>query len=272
MKQKTAIVTGGAGAGSGGGSGRYIAEKLAQMGYFVAVWDIQDEAGRQVVEQIRKNGGQAMYTHCDVCETEQVEAAVREVLDRTGRVDALVNNAFWHAAIQPPLHEVTMEEWDRHININLRSHFIVCKRVIPELIRQPGSVIVNISSTGCHRGEDGYTAYGAAKAGLEFMTRSIAAQYGRAGLRCNCVVPGLLIDAPVAEELKKIPGVAEGFAMIDRHILTPGGHRDGRCVAEAVAFLVSDASGYMTGEQIVLDGGALSHCSQWADIRAAQCP
>lgn len=268
-ERKTAIVTGGAGAGAGA-SGRYISQRLAGLGYFVAVWDIQDEAGRRTAEWVQELGGSAAYFHCDVCDESQVIEALDRTLARTGRVDALVNNAFWHADEQPPLHEVTLEDWDRHLDLNLRCHFIVCKHVIPHLLAQPESVIVNIGTTGARRGEDGYAAYAAAKAGLESLTRSIAAQYGRNGLRCNCLVPGLVLDPPVEAVLAGIPGAGAAFARIDRQSLLARGHGDGACVADAAAFLASDASRWMTGESLVLDGGAISHGAPWADGRAAQ--
>lgn len=240
------------------------------MGYHVILWDIQDEAGEQVAAQIRQRGLRATYIHCDVCSEGLVKAALEQTVALTGRVDVLVNNAFWHADVQPPLHEVTLEDWDRHMDINLRCHFIVCKYVIPYLIAQPESVIVNIGSTGARRGEDGYAAYSAAKAGLESLTRSIAAQYGRDGLRCNCLVPGLVLDEAVDAMMAGIPEAKASFDRIDRHALLSRGHGTGKYVADAAAFLVSDASRWMTGESLVLDGGAISHGAPWADARAAQ--
>ncbi len=269
MEQKTAIVTGGAGA-SAGGSGRYISQRLAEMGYFVAVWDVQDEAGRKAVHKINEEGGCAAFFHCDVCDEGQVQQALAQTCAQTGRVDVLVNNAFWHADVQPPLHEVTVEDWDRHMELNLRCHFLVCKYVIPLLLNQPESVILNIGSTGARRGEDGYAAYSAAKAGLESLTRSIAAQYGRSGIRCNCLVPGLVLDQDMYAALAQVPAAKAAFDRIDRHTLLARGHGTGAEVADAAAFLVSDASRWMTGECLVLDGGAISHNAPWADNRAAQ--
>lgn len=117
------------------------------------------------------------------------------------------------------------------------------------------------------RGEDGYAAYAAAKAGLESLTRSIAAQYGRAGLRCSCLVPGLVLDGAVDAAMAAIPAAKAAFDRIDRQALLPRGHGDGKCVADAAAFLVSDAARWVTGESLVLDGGAISHSAPWADGR-----
>lgn len=267
MERKTAVVTGGAGV-SAGGSGRYIANKLADEGYYVVIWDIEDSQGIETTELIRKKGDKAIYVHCDVTDEDQIKEAVEKTLEHTGRIDVLVNNAFWHANEQPPLHEVTLEDWDRHISFNLRCHFIVCKYVIPHLIEHPESAIVNISTTASRRGEDGYAAYAAAKAGLESLTRSIAAQYGRDGLRCNCVVPGLVLNTQIEAMIPVVPSLKKQFGIIDRQSLLEGGHGNGMCVADAVSFLASDASRWMTGQCIVLDGGTISHNPAWADGRA----
>lgn len=265
MAQKTAIVTGGGGAGAGG-SGRYIAHKLADMGYFVIIWDILDDAGLETLSYLQLKGEKGAFIHCDVTDEEQVEHAVASAVKGTGRIDALVNNAFWHATAQPPLHEVELDDWNKHIDINLKSVFLTCKHVIPHLLEHDSSVIVNISTTGAHRGEFGYAAYAAAKAGVESLTRSIAAQYGRQGLRCNCVVPGLVLNPPMEKMMTLVPENAAGFACIDRQALLEPGHGTGMDVADAVGFLVSDASRWMTGENIVVDGGTISHNPTWADI------
>lgn len=263
MNQNTIVVTGGGGDGQGGASGKYIADRMADLGYSVALWDIKDDAGQAVAEEICRSGRRASYYHCDITDPCQVRLALADTLRDHSQICGLVNNAFWHADRQPPLHEVSLEDWDRHISINLRAHFIVCKYVIPELLKQPSSVIVNISSTGCHRGEHGYAAYSAAKAGLESLTRSIAAEYGRSGLRCNCIATGLMLDRPVAEMLRKIPGAAEGLQEIADRSLLDLGIMDGRAAADAVAFLVSEESRFMTGETIVIDGGTISHSAAW---------
>lgn len=129
---------------------------------------------------------------------------------------------------------------------------------------------MNISTTAAHRGEFGYAAYAAAKAGVESLTRSIAAQYGRQGLRCNCVVPGLVLNVQLQKMTEKFPQAAEPFALIDKHALLEPGHGSGLDVAEVVSFLVSDASRWMTGESLILDGGTISHNAMWADVAELQ--
>lgn len=266
MSQKTVVVTGGAGSGTGG-SGRYISNKLASWGYYVVIWDTCDHRGIEVANSIRSKGHGVAFVHCDVRDESQVAHAVERTVEETGRIDGLVNNAFWCADEQPLLHETTLEDWDKHMSANLRSHFIVCKNVIPWLVKQQESAIVNVGSTKSRRGENGFAAYAAAKAGLESLTRSIAAQYGRFGLRCNCVVPGPVLNDQMEAMLSVVPEAAAPFVREDEHALLPRGHGEGANVADAVEFLISDAAQWITGESLVVDGGLISHAPSWASAR-----
>lgn len=263
---RTFIVIGGAGA-SAGGLGAAITRRILAQGGRVAVLDIADDTAAQLADSVAEKDA-LLCLHCDVREDAEVARAVEEVRERFGSVDGLVNNAFWHADVQPPLHECTLEDWDAHMAINLRCHFIVCRRVIPLLLEREKSVILNVSSTGAHRGEDGYFAYDAAKAGLESLTRNIAAQYGRQGLRCNCLAPGFVLSEDNNAALMGIPAVAEAFGRIDRNNLLFAGHGSGEDVADAALFLLSDAARYVTGQTLIADGGTCSHCLQWADAHA----
>ena len=139
----------------------------------------------------------------------------------------------------------------------------MCKYVIPELLKQPKSVILNMSTTGAHRGEDGYFGYSAAKAGLEALTRNIAAQYGRQGLRANALTPGLILSAMG----KGNPAVQQAFHRIDRNNLLFEGHGSGENIADIALFLLSDLSGYVTSQCLIADGGATIHFPKWADAR-----
>ena len=258
MKGKVYVITGGAGAGAGG-TGAEICRRLVSVGAFVALWDIADEKGKAM------ENGSVLYVHADVRREEDVKAALEKTVARLGRIDGLVNNAFWHADVQPPLHEMTLEDWDAHVSINLRCHFIVCKYVIPYLLKQKSSVILNMSTTGAHRGEDGYYGYSAAKAGLEALTRNIAAEYGRNGLRANSLAPGLILSPTFDEAVKAVPEYSEAFGRIDRNNLLFPGHGSGSDIADIALFLLSDMSRYITGQCIVADGGTISHFPQWAE-------
>lgn len=266
LEGKTYIITGGAGA-SAGGTGSALTEKLCALGANVAVWDIADEVGEALCSKLTADGFSTLYVHCDVRKVSDVQNAVQATIEKFGRVDGLVNNAFWHADVQPPLHEMTLEDWDAHIDINLRCHFIVCKYVIPELLKNEKSVILNIGSTGAHRGEDGYFAYGAAKAGLEVLTRNIAAQYGRQGLKCNCLVPGLIVSEQFEATIAQNEILKAIFGKMDKNCLLQQGHTSGKAVADSALYLLSDLSRDMTAQCIILDGGNISHCPQWAEMR-----
>lgn len=139
--------------------------------------------------------------------------------------------------------------------------------MIPELIKEKQSVILNISTTGAHRGEEGYFGYSAAKAGLESLTRNIAVQYGRRGLRANSLAPGLVLSKEFDDCVKGIPGVEEAFRTIDRNNLLFEGHGSGENIADIALFLLSDLSGYITGQCIIADGGTTIHFPQWTDTR-----
>ena len=268
LKNKVIVVTGGAGA-SAGNTGAEIVRKLCMLDAKVAIWDIADQAGITLCDELKSMGKAVYYIHCDVTKAEDVQKACRETVDVYGGIDGLVNNAFWHADVQPPLHEATLEDWDAHMDINLRCHFIVCKYVIPELLKQKNSVILNIGSTGAHRGEDGYYAYDAAKAGLESLTRNIAAQYGRNGIRCNCLVPGLMLNAGFDAFLEENEALKAVFSKMDRNNLLYEGHGNGKQAADAAIFLLSDMSAFMTAQIVVLDGGNISQCPQRADMHAS---
>ena len=268
LKNKVFIITGGAGAGAGG-TGAEIAKRLCENGAYSVIWDIAVKPGKELVQELQNEGKEALFIHCDVRDENEVKRALAKTMSVYGKVNGLVNNAFWHSDIQPPLHEMTLEDWDEHISINLRCHFIVCKYVIPVLLKQKESVILNIGSTGAQRGEDGYFAYDAAKAGLESLTRNIAAQYGREGLRCNCLVPGLIFSEKYEAVLSENPEARHVFGKMDRNNLLFCGHGTGSKAADAALFMLSDMSDYITAQTLVLDGGTISHCPQWADLRDA---
>ena len=143
----------------------------------------------------------------------------------------------------------------------------MCKYVIPELLKQPKRVTLNMSTTGAHRGEDGYFGYSAAKAGLEALTRNIAAQYGRQGLRANALTPGLILSEEFDAMVQGIPAVQQAFHRIDRNNLLFEGHGSGENIADIALFLLSDLSGYVTSQCLIADGGATIHFPKWADAR-----
>lgn len=265
---KRVVVTGGGGTG-GAQSGKIISQLFAQCGASVAVVDENGDAAKAVADEIVASGAKAKALCANLCEEDEVVAMVDGVVTAFGGIDILVNNAFWHDDVQPNVADCTSQDWDRHIAINLRSHFLVTKYCLPHLLNNEASCIVNIGTTGAHRGEDGYAAYSAAKAGLESLTRSVATQYGRDGVRCNCVSPGLVLCQAVDDYAKQDEILSQSFARIDRNMLLGQYHGNGYDVAYAVLFFASPAARYITAQTLILDGGTINHFPQWADLREA---
>ena len=221
-RQKAALVTGGA-----RGIGRAIAHGLLLRGYAVAVADLLP--------------GPEGFLHCrcDVSREADVRACVRAVLRRFGRLDVLVNNAGLANPADPPVERLSLAAWNRRIGVNLTGPFLMAKHCAPHLRRTRGA-IVNIASTRALQSEPNNESYNASKGGLLALTHALALSLGPR-VRVNCISPGWIAKAPVRSR---------------DHAQHPVG-RVGRPedVADLVAYLVSDRAGFMTGQNIVLDGG-----------------
>ncbi len=248
LEGKVAIVTGGA-----GGIGSATAQRLTDEGAVVVVADI-DLAKAQAVADAIGHGASAVFYDAEKVET--IEAMVAETVARHGRVDILLNNA---AITTPQIQredttavDITFETWDRVLAVNLRGYLAGCKYVIPHMLKSGGGAIINTASGSGFVGDLSRIGYGVSKAGAMAMTRYVATQYGRQGIRCNAVAPGLILT-----EASKA-GVPELIEMISNHVLTPrlGKPED---VAAVVAFLASEDAGFINGETIVCNGGSLAH-------------
>jgi NAD(P)-dependent dehydrogenase (short-subunit alcohol dehydrogenase family) len=248
VKGKVAIVT-----GSASGIGKAAALLLAKEGASVAITDIADDAGRGTVNEITDARGKSGYWHMNVADEKEVEKVFAEVKKKYGKIDILVNNA---GIPGPPkeTHELTAEEFDRVININLRGVFFCTKHVIGYMKQAGGGSIVNMSSMlGLIGGED--PAYHASKGGVRLMTKSDATTYGPYNIRANSVHPGYILTPLFRGIAARSPKGAEKF-MEDMAASIPlkrlGTPED---IAQCILFIASDESSYITGTEFILDGG-----------------
>jgi NAD(P)-dependent dehydrogenase (short-subunit alcohol dehydrogenase family) len=249
---KVAIVTGG-----GGGIGGATARALAREGAAVAVIDVDGARAEEVARAITTSDGAAISVTADLAEESEVEAAIAATVTRYGRLDVLHNNAALtesdFLSRDTQVTELSLEVWERTMAVNLRSQMLMCKHAIPEMIREGGGSIINMSSGASLKGDRTRTAYGVSKAGINTLTMYVAASHGKAGVRVNTIVPGLIITDAVRAHLTD-----RMLAGLGRATLTPYvGEPDD--VAHLVVFLASDESRYITGQMIAIDGGMSAH-------------
>ncbi len=240
---KVAIISGGA-----RGMGAVEARLFAQEGAKVAVADIREEAGQTLAAEIRAQGGDAMFVPLDVTSEAQWESAVDAVMTAYGRLDILVNNAgiYQRANVE----QTTGDDWDRMLGINGRGVFLGTKAAIPAMRASGGGSIVNISSVAGIIGSAMSTAYNASKGAVRLLTKSTAVQYAADKIRINSVHPG-----PIETDMLDLVFPEEGMRE-QRTVNIPMG-RMGMPddVAKGVLFLASDEASYMTGSELVIDGG-----------------
>jgi cyclopentanol dehydrogenase len=245
---KVALISGGA-----RGQGAAEAETFAREGARVVFGDIRDEEGRKVEATIRSNGLEATYVHLDVTSEGDWQQAVQTAISRHGRLDILINNA---AIVIPrvPIEERTVEEWDRVMALNAKGVFLGTKHAIPAMRRAGGGSIVNISSVaGIGQSLHQEPAYAASKGAIRIFTKVTASQHARDRIRCNSVHPG-----PVDTEM--FHSAFRDREALERRLQRVPLQRMGTVaeIVSAVLYLASDESSYMTGSEMVIDGGALA--------------
>lgn len=246
LEGRVALVT-----GASRGIGAIIAARLARAGASVGVnYRSSQDRAAEVVDSITNQGGEAMLVPADVSEEKSAEAAVKQVVDRWGRIDILVNNA--GITRDRLLLRMTVEDWDQVLNVDLRGAFLCTKYVMPHLIRQRQGRIVNISSVVGIGGNPGQANYAAAKAGLIGFTKSVAREVASRNVTVNALAPGFIDSGGMVDQLSD-----EARQKILSRI--PMGHfGSGKDVAEAVLFLCSSGAGYITGQVLTIDGGLIA--------------
>jgi len=249
LKNKIAIIT-----GARRGMGRTHALKLAEAGAKVVVSDISLEECQKVVDEIEKTGDKAIAVKCDVTKKEEVDEMVRKTIEKWAKIDILVNNA--GIADFKPFLEMTEEDWDRTLDINLKGYFLCGQAVAKEMIKQKSGVIINIASVAMGQQGIGFpnlVHYCASKGGIVGMTEALALELAPYNIRVNVISPGA-IETPMIEPLKADPKALGG--LVDKIPM----HRVGKPeeVSNLVLFLASDQSSYMTGSTVIIDGGWLA--------------
>jgi len=261
FENKVAIVTGAGCVGAGWGNGRAIAVRLAEEGARVLAVDRDRERLEETLELAGDARASITPWLCDVTSSESVAAMAAACLDSYGTIDILVNNVGGSAAGGPV--ELAEETWNLQVDVNLKSVFLTCKHVLPTMLAKGAGSIVNISSTsGLRWTGSAQVAYAATKAGVIQMSRVIAVQHAAQGVRVNSVVPGQLHTPMVETRLAKQRAGGNVDALLaQRQKRIPLGFMgDGRDTASAVLFLASDEARFITGTELIVDGGMTARC------------
>ena len=244
LKGKVALISGGA-----KGQGKVEAQLFSKEGAKVILGDILDDLGQEVAKDIQDTGGEATYVHLDVTNETDWKSSIEIVLKKYGRLDILVNNA--GILIRKGIEDTTSEDWSRIMAINAKGAFLGIKSAIPVMRQSGGGSIINISSTaGLVASPSGSASYTATKGAVRLLTKSTAIQYAHENIRCNSVHPGP-IDTDMIQD-----SITDPTKLTERMELLPMG-RFGTAeeVAFGVLYLASDESSFVTGSELVIDGG-----------------
>lgn len=261
MADQVALVTGAGSVGPGWGNGRAIAVRFAEEG--ARVFGVDREPGRllETAHLVAQAGGTFVADGCDVTSSGSIESMVQRCLAEFGRIDVLVNNVGGSAKGGPV--EMSEEVWDAQVDHNLKSIFLTCKHVLPQMLQQGGGVIVNIASTsGLRWTGAAQIAYAATKAGVIQFSHVLAVQYAKQGIRVNTVVPGQLHTPMVESRLagQRAGGDVQALLQQRQSRIPLPFMGDGRDTANAALFLACNESRFVTGTEIIVDGGMTVRC------------
>src|SRR6266568_7027662 len=256
LQGKFALLTGGA-----SGIGRGTALRLAEMGAVVAILDIDEPKGVATAAEIEVQGGSATFLKCDVRSAADCQRAVQTVIQRSGKIDILCNCA--GVAIRKDIVDLREDEWDLALDVTLKGIYLLSREVVPHMIRNGRGSIINIGSGWSLKGGPRAASYCAAKGGAVNLTRAMAIDHGKHNIRVNCVCPGDVDTPMLRSECAQLAEDKEAFMReaADRPLARVGTPDD---IANAVLFLASPMSSWITGAALVVDGGGLAYRSSSA--------
>lgn len=259
LKGMVGIVTGGA-----GGIGAATARRLCSEGAVIVLADVKIDECASVVSEINQSGGECYSYFVDLADERSIKDLYHYIQSDFGKLNILHNNAadtrYVQMSSDTTVSEVDNEVWDRAFLVNAKGTHLMLKHGIPVMLATNGGSIINTSSTASITGSIFNPAYGASKASINSMTYSVAMQYGRAGIRCNAILPGLIVTKTYENNF-----TPELTSIIERQIPLPY-HGVPEDIAASVAFLSSSDARFITGQLIVIDGGLLSHMPQSQDM------
>ncbi len=229
--------------GAGSGIGKATAKQFAREGGKVVVIDLNEQHGNQTVQEIAAAKGEAIYVKCDVGKSAEIQAAVKTALDKWNKIDVIVNDAAMMTF--KPIVELPDDDWDKVLNVNLRSVFLFCKYAVPHM--PPGSAIVNLSSVHAHETTKNVVPYASSKGGIEAFTRGFSEEIASKKIRINCVAPGA-VDTPM---LWDNPNIKSGVEKVEGAVGKP------EDIAAAICFLAAPEARFITGTTLIVDGGRL---------------
>ncbi len=245
LSGKVVLISGGA-----GGAGRAASLRFAAEGASVGIVDIQRHAGEQLVQEIKDTGGSAFFVEADVSKAADVENAVKQIIDHYERIDILFNHA--GTLIVKPFLETTEEDWDRLMDINAKSMFLMSKAVLPGMIAAGKGVVINTSSISAFTAAPMESLYCVTKGAVAQLTRAIAVEFRDAGIRCNAIAPGFIRTPHGLREIKECSALGVEFTEADM-AKSQGRFCEPEEVASVALFLASDDASFINGASIDVD-------------------